>query len=75
MVEWEYVSCCIHCILRSSHPPGYIAIDGTSLTVTKTTADSFSVMLIQYTQSKVVLGSKKVGEKVNLEVRIHVKHA
>jgi riboflavin synthase len=47
---------------------GFIAVDGTSLTVTKVTENSFGIMLIQYTQSKIVLTNKQIGENVNVEV-------
>lgn len=51
---------------------GFITLDGTSLTITALDDDkrTFSVMLIAYTQSKVVLGSKKVGDHVNVEADI-----
>lgn len=49
---------------------GFIALDGTSLTITGVdeARNTFSVMLIAYTQDKVVLGSKAVGDYVNVEV-------
>lgn len=48
---------------------GFIAIDGTSLTVTDVddVKGTFGVMLISYTRSKVVLPAKKVGDTVNIE--------
>ena len=46
----------------------YIAVDGTSLTVCDVGPDWFNFMLVQYTQSKIVVAKKKVGDKVNLEV-------
>lgn len=51
-------------------PKGYICLDGTSLTVidTNTKDRTFSVMLIAYTQEKVIMSSKKVGDSVNIEV-------
>jgi riboflavin synthase len=51
-------------------PKGYVAIDGTSLTIT-TVDDShqqFGVMLIKHTQDRITLGKKSIGEKVNIEV-------
>ncbi|KAI0072226.1 Lumazine-binding protein [Panus rudis PR-1116 ss-1] len=51
-------------------PKGYVAIDGTSLTLT-TVNDAnrtFGVMLITHTQEKITLGKKPVGAKVNIEV-------
>ena len=49
---------------------GYIALDGASLTITHVDdkAQTFGVMLIQHTQERITLGSKTVGEKVNVEV-------
>lgn len=47
---------------------GFIALDGTSLTVTAVDDETFSVMLIAYTQEKVIISSKQVGESVNVEV-------
>lgn len=51
-------------------PKGYIAIDGTSLTITSVddAKRTFGVMLIQHTQQKVTLGRKSDGERVNIEV-------
>jgi len=49
---------------------GFIALDGTSLTVTEVNdADAtFGVMIIAYTQSKVVMTEKKEGDTINVEV-------
>ena len=47
---------------------GYIALDGTSLTITNVDDTTFSVMLIAYTQARTVVALKKVGDKVNVEV-------
>lgn len=47
---------------------GYIALDGTSLTITAVDDTTFSVMLIAYTQARTVVALKKVGDKVNVEV-------
>ncbi|KAG8830987.1 Riboflavin synthase alpha chain [Serendipita sp. 399] len=57
-------------LLRYIIPKGFIALDGTSLTVT-TVSDAertFGVMLIAHTQTKINLGNKSVGETVNVEV-------
>ncbi|CAG8727651.1 3187_t:CDS:2, partial [Acaulospora colombiana] len=51
-------------------PKGFIALDGTSLTVT-TVSDAdrtFGVMLIAHTQTKIDLSNKPVGATVNVEV-------
>ena len=49
---------------------GFIAIDGTSLTVTDVNylTSEFSIMMIPYTQEKVILPTKYVGDWVNIEV-------
>ncbi|KAI0756361.1 Lumazine-binding protein [Daedaleopsis nitida] len=51
-------------------PKGYVAIDGTSLTLTVVddTNRTFGVMLIKHTQEKITLSKKTVGSKVNIEV-------
>ena len=51
-------------------PKGYIAIDGTSLTITQVDDQrrAFGVMLIKHTQEKITLSKKPVGAKVNIEV-------
>jgi riboflavin synthase len=51
---------------------GYVTIDGTSLTLTSTNAQdrTFGVMLIAHTQEKVIITSKGVGDKVNIEVDV-----
>ncbi|KAH8110587.1 riboflavin synthase [Phellopilus nigrolimitatus] len=49
---------------------GYVAIDGASLTITQVddASRTFGVMLIQHTQERITLGTKQIGEKVNIEV-------
>lgn len=49
---------------------GFIAIDGTSLTVTDVNYDTaeFSIMLVSYSQEKVILAAKDEGDLVNIEV-------
>ncbi|KAL6179243.1 hypothetical protein ACLB2K_050759 [Fragaria x ananassa] len=63
-------------ILKYVVPKGYIAVDGTSLTVVDVfdDEDCFNFMLVAYTQQKVVIPLKKVGQKVNLEVDILGKY-
>eukprot|EP00898_Chlorokybus_atmophyticus_P007590 jgi/Chlat1/7832/Chrsp66S09172 len=63
-------------LLKYIVPKGYIAVDGTSLTVVSVIdeEESFTFMLVAYTQSKIVLPLKKVGNKVNLEVDILGKY-
>ncbi|KIJ66222.1 hypothetical protein HYDPIDRAFT_174379 [Hydnomerulius pinastri MD-312] len=51
-------------------PKGYVAIDGTSLTLTEVNdaERTFGVMLIQHTQQKITLPKKADGNQVNIEV-------
>jgi riboflavin synthase len=49
---------------------GFISVDGISLTVTKCAASSFEIAVIPYTFGHTNLGSKKVGDTVNLETDI-----
>ena len=53
---------------------GYLAIDGTSLTVVDVWEDGFSFMLIAYTQEKIVIARKKVGDRLNIEVDMMGKY-
>ena len=55
-------------ILRYVVEKGYIAIDGASLTVTKVDDKAWEVMLIAYTQERIVTAGKKAGDEVNIEV-------
>lgn len=49
---------------------GFIAIDGTSLTVTNVNYETaeFSIMLVSFSQEKVILAKKEEGDSVNIEV-------
>ena len=73
--EWE--------VLRFSLPPelaryvvekGSITVDGVSLTVVDAALDSFSVSLIPATLDLTTLGTKAVGDPVNLEVDVIAKY-
>jgi riboflavin synthase len=57
-------------VLRYIVEKGYVTLDGASLTVTKVDDDEawWEVMLISYTQEKVVTASKIPGDEVNVEV-------
>ena len=48
-------------------PKGWIAIDGTSLTVVKIVNNNFYVSLIPETIKSTILNKKKEGDSVNLE--------
>jgi riboflavin synthase len=65
-------------LLRYIVPKGFIAVDGTSLTVCEVVrpagggggGGSFTLMLIAHTQRHIVLPRKAVGARVNLEVDV-----
>ncbi len=70
-------------LLRIQAPPqamrymvkkGFIAVDGVSLTVVDCDVDLFLVSIVGYTREHTTLGSKKVGDLVNLEVDIVAKY-
>jgi riboflavin synthase len=70
-------------IVRVSLPPdlgryivtkGSISVDGVSLTVVSVTDDAFSVSLIPTTLALTTLGTKHVGDPVNLEVDVIAKY-
>mgnify|MGYP000382034220 FL=1 len=47
---------------------GSIAIDGISLTVGEVTASRFCVHLIPETLQRTTLGTRKLGQRVNIEI-------
>lgn len=61
-------------IMRYVVAKGFIALDGISLTVVDCDASSFSVTVIPYTQQHTVMGSRKVGDQVNLETDIVARY-
>ncbi|KAL1839137.1 hypothetical protein VTJ49DRAFT_1833 [Mycothermus thermophilus] len=63
-------------LLRHIVYKGFIAVDGASLTVTAVNDAEgwFEVMLIAYTQERIVTAAKQVGESVNVEVDMTAKY-
>ena len=53
---------------------GFITVDGISLTVTSVVGAAFSIAVIPYTWEHTVLGSKQLGDAVNLEVDVLAKY-
>jgi len=53
---------------------GSVTVDGVSLTVVAARPDGFSVSLIPETLARTTLGSRRPGDRVNLEVDILAKH-
>ncbi|CAI7869343.1 unnamed protein product [Closterium sp. NIES-53] len=67
---------CDPSLLKYIVPKGYIAVDGTSLTVVEVNDEEswFTFMLVAYTQQKIVVPGKQIGDRVNLEVDIVGKY-
>ncbi len=61
-------------LLRYVAEKGSIAVDGVSLTVTAVDAGGFEVVLIPHTLDVTVLGGRRPGDRVNLEVDILAKY-
>jgi riboflavin synthase len=53
---------------------GSVAVDGISLTTTKTAPGKFEIAIIPHTLKKTILANKKVGDKVNLEFDMMAKY-
>ncbi len=61
-------------VMRYIVDKGFIAVDGVSLTVVAKNTGSFQVSVVDYTQKHTTLGSRQVGDLVNLEVDIIAKY-
>jgi len=61
-------------LLRYLVEKGSVTVDGVSLTVTDAGADSFELVLIPHTLEVTTLGSRLVGDRVNIEVDILAKY-
>lgn len=55
-------------LARFIAPKGSVALDGTSLTVNEVEGARFGVNLIPHTLSVTTWGSRKIGDRVNLEI-------
>ncbi len=53
---------------------GFIAVDGISLTVISREEDAFEVSIVGFTREHTTLGSRRVGDIVNLEADIIAKY-
>ncbi len=64
-------------VLRYVVEKGYVTLDGASLTVTKVddTEGWWEIMLIAYSQERVVMAAKTSGDGVNVEVDMLGKYA
>ena len=61
-------------VMRYVVEKGFIAVDGTSLTVVDCDGQFFTVALIPFTRENTVLGSRTEGDSVNLEADIFAKY-
>lgn len=61
-------------VMRYVVVKGFIAVDGISLTVVDRDSSSFTVSIVDYTLKNTTLGSRQVGDLVNLEVDIIAKY-
>ncbi len=61
-------------VMRYVVEEGFIAVDGVSLTVVTKDASSFQVSVVDFTRKHTTLGSRRVGDQVNLEVDIIAKY-
>lgn len=61
-------------VMRYVVRKGFIAVDGVSLTIVDCDASSFLVSIVEYTRKHTTLGSRRVGDLVNLEVDIVAKY-
>jgi len=66
-------------VLKYIVPKGFVAIDGTSLTVCEVNTSPeeswFTFMLVGYTQQKIIIPSKEVGGVLNIEVDVLGKYS
>ena len=70
LVRFEATPEIMHYIVKK----GFIAVDGISLTIVDFDTSSFQVSVVEYTQKHTNLGSRRVGDLVNLEVDIIAKY-
>ncbi len=62
-------------LLRYVVEKGSITVDGVSLTVVDVLDDGFTVALIPHTMAVTVLGARRPGDAVNIEVDVMAKYA
>lgn len=61
-------------ILKYCIKKGSIAVDGISLTIVEVLSKSFTVVIIPHTAKMTTMGTKKVGDRVNLEPDMIAKY-
>jgi riboflavin synthase len=73
--HWEVVEIALpDGLARYLVDKGSITVDGVSLTVVEAKDDTFTVSLIPETLARTTLGSRRPGERVNLEADVLAKH-
>jgi riboflavin synthase len=73
--HWEVVEISLPAHLaRYLVDKGSITVDGVSLTVVEARETSFTVSLIPETLARTTLGTRRVGDRVNLEADVLAKH-
>ena len=73
--HWEVVEIAMPADLsRYLVDKGSITVDGVSLTVVEAAEDRFTVSLIPETLARTTLGTRAVGDRVNLETDVLAKH-
>ncbi len=73
--EWSTFWICVPGELtRQMASKGSVAVDGVSLTLVDVEDERFSVALIPHTLQVTTLGSRKVGDRVNLETDLLAKY-
>jgi riboflavin synthase len=73
--HWEVVEVTVPSTLsRYLVDKGSITVDGVSLTVVEAGADRFTVSLIPETLARTTLGTRRPGDRVNLEVDVIAKY-
>jgi riboflavin synthase len=61
-------------LLRYAVPKGSITVDGCSLTLVEVGKREFTVAVIPHTMAITTLGTRQVGDRVNLEVDLMAKY-
>jgi riboflavin synthase len=61
-------------VMRFVVKKGFMAVDGVSLTIIDYDASSFQVSIVDYTRKHTILGNRRRGDVVNLEVDIMAKY-
>ena len=61
-------------VMRYVVEKGFVAVDGTSLTVVNCALDRFSVTIIPFTRDNTVFRSRRVGDTVNIETDVVAKY-